>query len=92
VISLDRSAVFARNDPVAVVPRRRPNAWGLCDLHGNLREWVADAAAGLPGPDGPDDRVMRGGKFNDPPADVRSAARVWEHRYKPMGGLRLVAE
>jgi formylglycine-generating enzyme required for sulfatase activity/tRNA A-37 threonylcarbamoyl transferase component Bud32 len=92
VNSLDRSAVFARTDPVAVVPGRRPNAWGLCDLHGNLREWVGDPAAGLPGPDEPDFRMMRGGKFDDLPADVRSAARVWEHRYKPMGGLRLVAE
>jgi len=88
--ALGLHAVFDRNDPAAVVPARRANGWGLCDMHGNLQEWVGNAASGLPGPVLANERVMRGGKFNDKPPGIRSAARVWEPRTKPLGGLRLV--
>src|SRR5262245_37729850 len=69
---------------------KAPNAWGLHDLHGNVAEWVVDHydsgyyAKVAPGTRGPvllpDQRrysyVVRGGSWDDPPARLRSAARL----------------
>ena len=71
------------------VGRKKPNAWGLYDMHGNVSEWVLDAYT----PDGypPTDklvknpltvpialypRVVRGGSWFDDPEMLRSAART----------------
>lgn len=63
-----------------------PNAFGLHDMHGNAREWVADCwhasyrgapADGSARTEGANckRRVLRGGSWSDIPWDIRSASR-----------------
>jgi serine/threonine-protein kinase len=64
---------------------KRPSAWGLYDMHGNLWHWCQDwcdkeyyAHSPADNPGGPPAgslRVIRGGGWNDPAGHCRSAAR-----------------
>jgi formylglycine-generating enzyme required for sulfatase activity len=67
------------------VGQKKPNAWGLHDMHGNVSEWCVDwygsksyAVSPADDPSGPDSgtsRVLRGGCWFNWPSDVRSAVR-----------------
>jgi formylglycine-generating enzyme required for sulfatase activity len=67
------------------VATKKPNAWGLFDMLGNVMEWTLDGYAPYkPGPAvnpwvkpaGPYPHAVRGGSWNDPADGVRCAARV----------------
>ena len=68
------------------VATRKPNRWGLFDMHGNLWEWCwdwyGDYAAELQtdthGPKTVRRRVLRGGSFVNSPVFLRSANRDWD--------------
>jgi formylglycine-generating enzyme required for sulfatase activity len=72
-------------DKYQKVETKKPNAWGLYDMLGNVMEWTLDAYAPYkPGPEvnpyvrptAPYPMVARGGSWNDPAPMLRCAARV----------------
>jgi len=80
------------------VGTRRPNAWGLYDMHGNAEEWCQDwyekdyykrsPELDPTGPESGTKRVARGGPAGFGPWDMTSATRyAWEPDY----GTRLTA-
>jgi formylglycine-generating enzyme required for sulfatase activity len=78
------------DDKYHPVGKKKPNPWGLYDMHGNVCEWVLDpwnedgytwpAARPVPNPVTVPkkvwDRVVRGGSWFDDPEALRSAARM----------------
>lgn len=68
---------------------KKPNAFGLYDMHGNVAEWVLDgygpykaadkslnATADWAPTDKPDPRVVRGGSWQFPAEECRSSSRL----------------
>ncbi len=77
------------------VAKKKPNAWGLYDMLGNVREWVydfynptayAEAAKQNPAinPNRAEDgevHVARGGNYNSSMEELRCAARAFEEKW-----------
>jgi formylglycine-generating enzyme required for sulfatase activity len=71
------------------VAQKKPNAWGLFDMHGNVREWTLDQYAPYQAGKAdnpwvkavkPYPHAVRGGSWNDAAEDLRCAARVASDR------------
>jgi formylglycine-generating enzyme required for sulfatase activity len=76
-------------DTTHPVAQKQANAWGLYDMHGNVREWCSDLDGSYPssavtdptGPSSGSDRVCRGGGYLNYARVCRSA-----HRYSHSPG------
>ncbi len=89
---LDEYAWYANNSGgnTHKVGQKKPNAWGLYDMHGNVAEWTYDqyiqdfyqqfentiADNPVASPDKLYPHTVRGGSFEDEAKEVRSASRL----------------
>jgi formylglycine-generating enzyme required for sulfatase activity len=72
--SLDSIAWYDANsnDQTHPVAKKKPNAFGLYDMIGNMWEWVQDTYGA-----NAEKRILRGGSFYNLPRDLRVSNRLW---------------
>jgi sulfatase modifying factor 1 len=88
---LGEYAWFAENSSQKTHPvgQKKPNAWGLFDMHGNVAEWCNDVydqgyykrspEANPHGPADGKEYVLRGGSWKSPADALRSSYRLGEN-------------
>ena len=97
-VNLDAIGWYCGNSQNMIKPvaGKKPNAWGLYDMNGNVQEWCQDWFGRYPddeviNPKGPKEgsyRVMRGGTWYSPARDVRCASRFGSpphYRFRHIG-------
>ena len=88
IVMIDDLAWYTGNSSSKVHPvgQKRPNAWGLYDMHGNVLEFCREYLREALPADAQTDPVytgktsgfvIRGGYFSDSAANCRSARRAW---------------
>jgi formylglycine-generating enzyme required for sulfatase activity len=94
--NLEEYGWYVKNSGGSVRPvgQKRPNAWGLYDLNGNVWEWCSDwfdaeyygksTPVNPPGPDAGYRRILRGGSWLNYPGYLRCATR---YSYDPSQGF-----
>jgi formylglycine-generating enzyme required for sulfatase activity len=75
----------------------QPNAWGLCDMHGNVAEWTRTAYRPRPSDELEGQgarRVVRGGSWRDRPLRCTSSFRLSYPPFQPVYnvGFRVICE
>ncbi len=101
--NLDKIGWYCGNsgDGAHFVAQKKPNAWDIYDMHGNVFEWCWDwygeyqtsPETDPKGPDSGSSRVLRGGSWDYCAGGCRTAARIrYEPRFRECyNGFRLVA-